>query len=86
MAVFAVIWTTTSVLISSRWIEVLGATPGTFDDAGKLVSLLALGYDIFVEIALAYVSFFATSALLVWIRHASDDSCANVRTRRNSSS
>ena len=70
MATFALIWTTISVAIGSRWIEVPGTAPGTYDEAGALVSLLALGYDVFVEIALAYVPFFAIPALLGWIQAA----------------
>ena len=70
MATFALIWTTISVAIGGRWIEVPGSAPGTYDEAGALVSLLALGYDVFVEIALAYVPFFAIPALLGWIQAA----------------
>jgi len=76
MAAFALIWTTISVAIGSRWIEVLGSAPGTYDEAGALVSLLALGYDVFVEIALAYVPFFAIPALLGWIQATQIDQVA----------
>jgi hypothetical protein len=84
MAMFALIWTTISVAIGSRWIEVRGSAPGTYDEAGALLSLLALGYDVFVEIALAYVPFFAIPALLGWIQATQIDQVA-VRQPENPS-
>lgn len=64
MVTFAAIWTVAEVLAGSRWIEVDGFAPGDFAHTTAPLAWAALTYDVVVEIALAYVPFFAIPALL----------------------
>lgn len=68
MLVIGTGWTITQVLVDGRWVEVPGATPGTYEPAGPLLSLFVLAFDVVVEIALAYVPFFGLPVMLKLIR------------------
>lgn len=57
MVVLSAIWTVGQVAVGGRWVET--ATPTGFVDASPLVSFLVLGFDVLVEIAIAYVPFLA---------------------------
>lgn len=61
-------WTVTQTIIRGRWVEVAGSTPGTFDEAGRWISVLALAFDIVFEIATAYLPFLALPVMLGLVR------------------
>lgn len=64
MFAFATIWTVAQVAVGGRWIEVRAASGG-FERAPWGVSVAGLGFDIVVEIVVAYAAFLA---LCVWAR------------------
>lgn len=69
MLIVATGWTIAQVAVQGRWVEVPGDAPGTFAAAGPVISLLVLAFDIVVEIALAYVPFFALPVMFHLIRN-----------------
>ena len=68
MMVIGTGWTITQVLVDGRWVEVPGPTAGTYEPAGPLLSFLILAFDVVVEIALAYVPFFALPVMFKLIK------------------
>jgi hypothetical protein len=64
MIAFAAIWTVTSVATGGRWVEVSGTAPGSTEMAPGIISVLALAYDVLIEIAIMYMPFFAIPALI----------------------
>jgi hypothetical protein len=72
MVIFATIWTLIEWLTGQRWIEMGIQNPdGTYSNlrrAPPIVEFLALGYDVVIEIALAYVPFLAIPYLLRLIK------------------
>ncbi len=68
MLTLATVWTIASVTTGGRWVEVPGTTPGTFVAAPAIVAFAAFGFDIVIEIVLAYLPFFSIPVLLGLIR------------------
>ncbi len=66
MIVFGSIWTTSEYLCHTRWIEIL--TAGSFQHAEFFTEIFVLSYDVIVEIALAYLPFFAIPSLFGMIK------------------
>ena len=64
MVVFAALWTAGEVAAGTRWIEIDGASLGTYARAPGALAFAALSFDVVIEIALAYVPFFAVPAML----------------------
>lgn len=64
MVVFAAVWTLAEVTTGGRWVEVSGPAAGSFAAAPAPLAAAALAFDVVVEIALAYVPFYAIPALL----------------------
>lgn len=56
-------WTIAVFVSDCRWIELAGSAPGTFVRANSAWQAVGLGYDVIVEIALAYVPFLAVPAM-----------------------
>lgn len=68
MVGLAAIWTIGQVWVGGRWVEVGNEATDQFTRAGPLVSFLALGFDVVVEIALIYVPFLGIPVMLRLIR------------------
>ncbi len=64
MILFAVIWTLSEVAAGSRWIEVMGDAPETYQKASVFGQFFWLSFDAIIEIALTYVPFFAINVML----------------------
>jgi hypothetical protein len=56
-------WTVAVFVTGCRWIEVAGSLPGTYTRARPALQAFGLSYDVIVEIALAYIPFFAVPAM-----------------------
>lgn len=67
MLVVATVWTVTQVALGGRWVEV-GSVATGFRDAGTLVTVLALAFDVVIEIAVTYVPFLAIPVMLRLMR------------------
>ena len=67
LLLFGTAWTLGQISAGTRWIELPGATVGSFERASRGVSTMAFGFDIVVEIGLAYLPFFALPAMLGWL-------------------
>ncbi len=61
MLCFASVWTAAEYAAGTRWIEIGGAS---FRRASPAVEFLALGYDVVIEIAMAYLPFFIVPSVL----------------------
>lgn len=68
MVAVAGVWTVAQTAIHGRWVEVDGPAPGTFVHASGLVSIVALTFDVVVEIALAYLPYLALPVMLGLLR------------------
>jgi hypothetical protein len=67
LVVLGTVWTIRTFAAGGRWIELEGTVPNVFERAGSLGQVCGLGYDIVVEIAVAYVAFLALPAMCGWI-------------------
>lgn len=67
MILFATVWTLFEFIATTRWIEI-GGFP-SIRRASPAVEFLALGYDVVVEIAMAYLPFFIIPSVLGLIRN-----------------
>lgn len=66
MLSFASAWTAAEYAAGTRWIETGGAS---LRRASPAVEFLALGYDVVIEIALAYLPFFIVPSVLGLVRN-----------------
>lgn len=65
MAVFALFWTAPQMLTGARSVEVNSTEmAGVFEPAPGAITTVTLGFDVVVEIALAYVPFFSIPVLI----------------------
>lgn len=67
MLVIGTVWTVTQVALGGRWVEVGSAATG-YRDAGTVVTVLALAFDVVIEIAATYVPFLAIPVMLRLMR------------------
>lgn len=63
MLAVTTLWTLQQVWIGERWVEIAYAT-GVSQPASPLITLLALAFDLIVEMASAYVPFFSLPVML----------------------
>lgn len=64
MIFFGTFWTIGEVIAGTRWIEVAGNTTDTYQKASMAGQFFWLGFDVVIEIALAYVPFFAIPVMI----------------------
>lgn len=69
MALFSTIWTISQVAVGGRWIEVTGG--GGYVEAPPGLQFFGLGFDVVVEIVLAYIPFLAIPVMIGLIRDPS---------------
>lgn len=69
MVLIGAVWTVAQIAIGGRWVEVPGSAPGTFTQAGPLLTVAALAWDVVFEIAAVHMPFLAIPVMLRLIRN-----------------